>query len=189
MQNDANIQPAEPSQPAPGSRGGPRLPDHLPRDKSFKTLVTNLSGDIELIKQLRELANEAISPGQQQEVDEVLTKVVAMSTETYGTVRAYISDDTGPERTANRDSAEKIIADLKTQIEFEEAWGPCLRELSEPMAALNGYVDLLSSLSGENRELCLARFDQALDLVSDILTAYKNRFQGTPGLHRHIDSY
>ncbi|HEX9925593.1 MAG TPA: hypothetical protein VGD99_23250 [Anaerolineae bacterium] len=165
------------------------LPERLPPDKTFKTFATNLLGDIELINQLRELSKEAMSPGQQQEVDEVLTKVVAMSAETYETIRAYAGERTclGPE--ISQDPADKIIADLKTRIEFEEAWGPCLRELGEPIAALKNCVDLLPSLSHENRQVCLSRIDQALGLISATMTAYKYHFQSEPDVYRHIEPH
>jgi hypothetical protein len=164
------------------------LPERRPPDKVFKIFVTNLSGDIELIKQLRELAEGVMSPGPQQEVDEVLTKVVAMAAETYEAIRAYVSHETGPEKTVNQDPADKIIADLKTRIEFEEAWGATIRELGEPITALKRCVDLLPSLSHANRAVCLAHFDQALDLISTVLAACKNQFQGAAG-YKPIDSH
>lgn len=189
MQNDLNIQPAEPSQPLNGTMTGSMRSEQRPPDQVFKTFVANLSGDIELIKQLRELAKGAISPGQQQEVDEVLTKVVTMSTETYETIRAYADERAGPGSEINQAPADKIIADLKTRIEFEEAWGPTIRELSDPVATLKDYVDLLPELSSENREVWLARFDQVLDLISTVLTACKNHFQSEPDVRRHIEPH
>jgi len=107
MQNDLNIQSAGPSQPLNETMTRSMMPERRPPDIVFKTFVANLSGDIELIKQLRELAKGAISPGQQQEVDEVLSKVVAMSVETYEVIRAYAGERAGAGPEINHAPADK----------------------------------------------------------------------------------
>ena len=158
------------------------IPDIFPPDKAFETFVIELSAAFRVIKQLREISKKSLSLDQSHEVDELLYKVVTNTADYYLPIRTYSIECADLQREVGNHLGEEAIEDIKAKIEFEETWGPSVRELGAPISALKGYIDILHefSLSEENRDECLSIVDKTVAMISAILIAYKKHLNDVP---------
>ncbi len=163
------------------------IQDIFPPDKAFETFVTELLTAFGVIKKLRDISKKTISLDQSQEVDELLYKVVSVTADYYLPIRTYSIECADLQSEVKNHPAEKITQEIRTKIEFEESWGPSVRELGAPISSLKGYIELLHKfpLSEERRNEYLSIFDKVVVMVLAILTAYEKHLNGEIDLQKY----